>query len=419
LVKAVAVQVTGKRDPTPVTLYLWRDDAVPELDPVAGLLLWIYISKIQSGYLFPDLTSVQDGSVSSSHCAYETFQQRFKKLCLDCTRRTGPFGTHTLRKTGFLLGVWGGAVLVDLMNSARHKTISNAKRYIADSSCLLEVAKADHPVLAGLVPQFKSIFVQETQMARNLGGRRRTKAGLPLHALANDWICSFIPNSSDRSWKNLLELVSLRPKILTLEDRIMSLIKEVSDADWKTEITIFLNEWKTSMLLNQAARVDTDDLDVEMETNPLIRLVDGSTIPYLPDLPTSENVETLQIGSEEKRETAPSIPQPSKNRKKRSSGIGLSLTAIENLRKLKGVHKLDMIIQLHQEYEEIGSRELLNNSCRSLVNETILPVMHCYKNHCGENKKLFLAKWDNFKHHSKFNKKCGANFQVCQAPSRE
>ena len=34
--------------------------------------------------------------------------------------RPGPWGTHSLRKTGYMLAVWGGGNVAQIMLSARH-----------------------------------------------------------------------------------------------------------------------------------------------------------------------------------------------------------------------------------------------------------------------------------------------------------
>lgn len=55
--------------------------------------------------------------------------------------RAGPWGTHTLRKTGYLLAIWGGGSVEQIMLSERHKTMSRASKYHQDAATLLEMAK--------------------------------------------------------------------------------------------------------------------------------------------------------------------------------------------------------------------------------------------------------------------------------------
>ena len=47
-------------------------------------------------------------------------------------------GAATFCKTGYLFGVFGGGKFEDLMDSARHKSIVNAKKYCKDAQSLYE-----------------------------------------------------------------------------------------------------------------------------------------------------------------------------------------------------------------------------------------------------------------------------------------
>ena len=71
----------------------------------------------------------------------DDFFNRFKKLIGRVLGRKGVFGTHTLRKTGYLLAIWGGGLVEHIMLSARHSTISSAQKYYQDAAALLQMAK--------------------------------------------------------------------------------------------------------------------------------------------------------------------------------------------------------------------------------------------------------------------------------------
>jgi hypothetical protein len=55
--------------------------------------------------------------------------------------RRGPWGTHTMRKTGYLVAIWGGGTVENIMLSARHATVDSAKRYYQDAGSLLQMAR--------------------------------------------------------------------------------------------------------------------------------------------------------------------------------------------------------------------------------------------------------------------------------------
>src|SRR5690349_17512254 len=71
----------------------------------------------------------------------QTSHSRLKRLCNSTIDRAGPWGTHSLRKTGYLVALWGGGVVEQLMLSARHSTIKSASRYYQDAETLLAMAR--------------------------------------------------------------------------------------------------------------------------------------------------------------------------------------------------------------------------------------------------------------------------------------
>jgi hypothetical protein len=75
--------------------------------------------------------------ISSEHL----FLYRFRKAIMNVIARCGPWGTHTLRKTGYILALWGEGELAKIMMSARHNSLNSAKRYFTDALSLLEIAK--------------------------------------------------------------------------------------------------------------------------------------------------------------------------------------------------------------------------------------------------------------------------------------
>jgi hypothetical protein len=194
-VEGIAFQVQGKCDKNPVILMMWSDPNFPALCPVNALLAWINLSKIKSGFIFPSISYLNqvlldknwNGCVEDKNDVmhYSTFLDRFKKLCkqliLDQTEeelldKDRKFGTHSCRKTGYLLGSWGGAPDPELMDAARHKTIKNAMKYKCDALFLLELAKSSTKhdgfnVLMG-TPVWRPQYCKNFQLARSVNGNR-------------------------------------------------------------------------------------------------------------------------------------------------------------------------------------------------------------------------------------------------------
>ena len=135
-VGSMVVTVQGKRDVVKAILSIFRDDDVPELCLIRQLLAWLWVSNWTSGPLFP----AQQGS--GVPIRKSTYAALAKKVTQQVTGRAGPFGTHFCRKTGWLLGSWGGAEDTDLSLASRHKSIKQAAVCKQDAMTLYEYARA-------------------------------------------------------------------------------------------------------------------------------------------------------------------------------------------------------------------------------------------------------------------------------------
>jgi hypothetical protein len=62
-VRSVAVWVQGKTDRTRKYLYIWRDKQCPEFCPLRHLLVYLAITGIKTGLIFPYLKN-QQGSTT-------------------------------------------------------------------------------------------------------------------------------------------------------------------------------------------------------------------------------------------------------------------------------------------------------------------------------------------------------------------
>jgi hypothetical protein len=176
--------IVGKSDKMRKTLTLWADTDNPDLCPINALLAYLYLSKIKSGYVFANhqtLKSLQEDTLPDScvtkelRMTYDTFYTSFKLLCISLfakSRVGAKWGTHSLRKTAYLLGVWGGGCDMDLMAAARHVTMSNAELYRRSAKTLLEYARLNNAHMKESV--WKPIYSHDNQLAAsiNLMGTR-------------------------------------------------------------------------------------------------------------------------------------------------------------------------------------------------------------------------------------------------------
>lgn len=139
VVDFLAVTIMGKSDNQPVTLLIYRDDVRPDWCLVRHILVWLYVTGISSGYLFPSRAYLQEKGVSLGHVpdsiGYSTFlKELVAAIKMVVHEGRGPWGTHTCRKIFYLIGLFLGIELEVLMRDARHSTLKSALVYAQDAS---------------------------------------------------------------------------------------------------------------------------------------------------------------------------------------------------------------------------------------------------------------------------------------------
>jgi hypothetical protein len=161
-IDGLCVKIKGKCDTSWNYMHLWVDDEYPEFCVPRHLLIYLFVSGIKRGSLFPnhkELNACAGGLLSGGICktklGYDTVRvgllevtKNIVKYRESITDKTDPLhkaptrvGTHTGRKTAYLFGTFGGGSLGDLMEAARHKTYDNAMRYASACRALHNLHK--------------------------------------------------------------------------------------------------------------------------------------------------------------------------------------------------------------------------------------------------------------------------------------
>lgn len=178
-VEYVVVRVQGKTDKHPAILVLYRNRRCPQLCPVTLLVWWLSMSGIRSGYLFPPFARFQHMGRWAPAC--NAVEERVSRTTVhDALRRvlgqvagTGnKWGTHTCRKTGFLIATFGGATEADLLHAARLKSVQTLAMYRRDAKTLLDVARAAKQDGGRLVDEWRSQILLNRE-----GGQRLVVEG--------------------------------------------------------------------------------------------------------------------------------------------------------------------------------------------------------------------------------------------------
>jgi hypothetical protein len=374
-IDALAVQIQEKHEATPTTLMLYSDNNIRSLCPVTVLLVWMKVTGIKTGYLFTKPESLRKlaagGSLIDSFTEkmpYETFNTRFKALCGTVVRRDGPFGSHTCRKTGYLIAVWGGGEEGDIMKAARHTVLPTASTYKRDAKALLDF-DLHNGSIHHLGIKWKPIKIESTQLASSLNSMS-LKAPIPLPALAHIFFQTFVQLPQNRYYESISMINHLaqqyvKPK--TIEDQLRTLLKGYNITD------------HTLMAAIQQIIAQEVSRNLDSARDSLAR----NQIDYGPKtLSSSSNNNDVQL------------PGP-KSSKKRVAGEN-DLQGRHEVAKIKdNLLKLDRIILLHDQAKAIAVEELTEGA-RNYLNTSLTPVIKCLTDHCDMKKEIFLSTFPNF-----------------------
>jgi hypothetical protein len=151
-------------------LNVTEDEENPEFCPLRHLLIYIYLIKIKDGHLFPPasvLNSLPQNGFFKEWMTYDSFNNNMTAtLRLTLGAEDGSkWGTHTCRKTAYLIAIWGGGSVESIMASARHNDVASAQRYVLDSHSQLTIAEAGGKLWGGQKSKWKPIILKNVKAA--------------------------------------------------------------------------------------------------------------------------------------------------------------------------------------------------------------------------------------------------------------
>lgn len=395
-IESLAIQIQGKTDVRPVVLMLHSDPRLPELCPVKFLMLYLSLINYKCGFLFPNLNAIKTRSGVFTNEAdvmdYSYFLDRFVKLCKSLFKRSGPFGTHTCRKTAYLFAIWGGAPDDEMMKAARHKSLKTAMKYKRDASLLHHLAmRKNYMNFISLLPTWCPIYVEELQMAREIVDENNFKS-IPqyLEVFVRD-ILKMSLNSPHFNQPNALRKMLLWKRNVASHEELHQVLSGMKDKVLSQSISSLV------------ARV------LKERTTPTVNNDDDENIPN--DPPTADLLASLADVA-----SSSSAHQPlKKKRKKREDKGDNDLTRRSQLSKFTGMERLNLLLELH---DEAIHADDLTERARTYVSQNITPVVNCFEHHFQSNKDEFIKAWKtkNFRY-TKFaqlcNKKsCGLGAQT-------
>ena len=175
-VQSLFIQFNGKTNSIArfhyiIRLQLWADNQYPAMCPVRSLIGYIYLTGLKSGYVFPrsHLLGTIDHATEDGHQQLgTTFLSDSKEVYERITGNLDTYGTHTGRKTYYLLGVLGGADTIALKQGARQKKDSTVENYLQDAYTVKAMIEAEGRMHECEVSKWRSIYCNSETSAANI-----------------------------------------------------------------------------------------------------------------------------------------------------------------------------------------------------------------------------------------------------------
>jgi hypothetical protein len=470
--EGIAVVIHGKSDKSPVTLQVWADHECPFFCPIRHLLFWIKISKIKSGYLFPSYERLNGAmakndwngdntlvpAVESSDIeelkepmdideedvviSYNTFQARLVgvlRSLFNAKERPGPWGTHTLRKTAYLMAIWGKGELADIKNAARHSTLKNAEKYYQDARALYDIDQVGENLFQTIIPKWRSIRLMEVQIAQSLN-----KTSYRFKNLFDSAVMLF---KSLKIPENSSVLAALRyignaiPNAQTLDEQAKSIILEISQTNptaamkMETILTQILAREKNKISQSQG---DSENIpDEKVEDAPVPSASFFSLLSPAVSLPSSGATPATTIAVHPAQVISRPISSPNvvallpptppvlittptnanvssltTQRRNSSSARTYGPKSLDHKRgplkntALSGLEKLEICKDIEAYVRAEGGLSEFQNASRCFYFSSIAPIMKCYKKHFACKAEEFLESCSGLKRMSKFKCSC-------------
>ena len=384
-VEALVLKVFGKADKTWVTLKLWFNHEYPELCPVRHLLVYLYLTGIKSGYLFPsekELLHPPANGHFTTTINYGTFMRQLKTLCEEVLpeREDLKVGCHVFRKTGYLVAVFGNALHSALRQSARHESENNSLKYYEDALSQYETHRRS-PNPMNNVSEWKPVLIKQARNSRVLA----------VHAG-----CKLVPIAE--LGKHFVEkILRVNPTERAVFRTPLYLIKQAIDYQAGTSAAEVFRQFLQSLPADkceEGKRLAMRWLEDRMKTLP-----NASAVV---DAQSSET----EIESSRKRHK-PDAPSKSKKN---------DLEKRKELGNLSGNReKVQLMLELEKQYTRTSE---LTSGAKTFVTKFLTPMLGCLRNHCGGSVDCFCLKWPDFQHTTFPTVCCAGRGDACAAKSK-
>ena len=383
VVEELALAVKGKADSIWVTLKLVADHLFPEMCGPRTLLLYLDAINWKGGYIFPSMKEINEkmndpnfDGIYTTHVDYEKFNKELQELVAKVLPgRNLKIGSHTFRKTGYCLAIFGNACHADLRKLARHSAKSkDAPSYEKDTGAACE-SHCRTPNAANNVRQWSNIRIEEHSnaqaMAAYAGSDHHKMRDLPKHFRKE-----VLGIGDDHQEKdNITFLMARAAGYATSNDaqkRLDSFLSTFSP-ERKQELEQLIQD----AMLEQRRR---------------------ETFAARNQLPNDATPAVAVVTPPRKRTPEEELPeQPAKKKKSKNN-----LDEKKDLQCMTTEDKVKTMLGWKQKKQENGP---YTDAANQFFKKSINPVLHCLEKHCNGEIDTFCSKYPNFAH-STFTKRC-------------
>ena len=146
----------GKTDIDPALMMLWKDHNIPWFDITWMLLLYLKLTGLRKGFLFPRKQRLNEGNLDkgveeSDAITYDSFCRSFSRACKESLGENRRFTGHTPRPSAFCLSSFRGADAADLKHDSRSKSLDNVCRYKRGAGALQALMETQNNTVAKML----------------------------------------------------------------------------------------------------------------------------------------------------------------------------------------------------------------------------------------------------------------------------
>lgn len=425
-VHSITFRIMGKADNKPVHMVAHSDDEYPDLCPVRALLVYVHCARITQGAVFPKLGSLHGKRKGQKQVSkrkdtastivegttaikldkttekttsgkqleglqYEMFLRSFKctagrVLVTEDLR----IGLHCLRKTGYLLAVWGEGEIGAIKYAARHETDKHAQAYRRDAELLLHDAR-----IQGAKDNAVGKWIPNRREAIGQAGRMNLRAqtgNLNLVTAAADFVTVTLGIPLSNAYGQSPTVV--------MKAAVEYRKKGLDDATHFGKNQLGLDDEKAAILAKYLAMVlhrdrekrkycemSNGDLDPK-EMDNINLPSDTDSITKHPPPPPSQFCSHLPPTTAGHPSTAAAQPQPPPTKNKPESGL-------DGREKLAGMpfgpDKVAAIIKI---LESAPENSCLGGSDKTFLSWVARPIKRCLDGHHKGDVTSFCNRWN-------------------------